>query len=228
MDADIRDDYLTWDHTESVTLQSVRNSGDMIDTVVEWVKRRKVTARDLATSGGALQGSDVRFLFPGALVLNGPPKPGDWVVDLKDNRFRVLTVDGQKYDSVGSAGNIGYATYVCGCRNLALHHDLSQTDVVIEEPAVNLDSKAVSLRTWVARFSGFRCKVQKLLDETAEERAIRGFKGQFAVYLETELAITADMRVRWSGAPAGYLEVLKYHPAAALDQLPMIDCEAVP
>jgi hypothetical protein len=221
MQLDLSQDWRAWDNLESATLQSRRNSGDMIDTILQ-AKRHKISTRELAASSGALQGGDVRFLLPAVLVLNGPPKPGDWILDLSENRFIVLAAEGRRRDRNGPT------TWACDCRNIAIAFDLADQGVIIEDAVMTLDPSGVEVRTWKTLYSAFKTKVQLLEQMTVEERAIRGFEGTYAVYLEQELAVTNKMRVKWLGALAGYLEIVKYHPASVLGTAPVIDCKACP
>jgi len=215
-------EWRTWDNTESVTWRSNRNSGNLTDTILDVVKRRSINFKEIAASGGAYVGGDVVFLIPAPFVINGPPKPGDDLFDLDENKYKVLSVTGQRRDATG------YQTWKCTCRNLAIAHDLADIGFEIQTPVMNLDQTGVEFRTWKVLYSGIKAKVQKLSEATADVFNIRGFKGTYAVYVEQEVTVSNKDRVTWSGAPAGYLEIVGYHPAASLDQLPIIDCEAVP
>jgi len=223
MQLDLADDWMQWDSLEPITLVSTRINGDAPDTVLQ-TKRRAITYREVAASGGAYVGGDVVFLFPAPLVLNGPPKPGDVLLDLEENRFTVLQEVGQRRDRAG------YQTHRVVTRNLAIAFDLRSLDVSIETPRLTNDEAGVELRTWATLYAAgsFRCKVQKIEDAVADERAIRGMKGAYKVYLDRELVVTNKDRVTWPAAPAKYLEIVKYTPAAGLGDLPVIDCEAVP
>ena len=222
MNVGFAQDYLTWTNTESVTWTSTRGTGSMVATILNNVKVRAVSQREIVPSNGAYAAGDVWFLLPAALLDNGPPKPGDWLATFDDARHIVLEVDGQRRDSVG-----GYSTWRCRGRNRAVAADLADS-ITIEESVLDLDPARVETRGWKRRYSGLIGKVQKLREAQAEAFRLRGFEGDYAVYLEQEANVDRTCRIPWSGALSGYLEVGGYHPAASLEQLPTIDAKAMP
>lgn len=223
MQLDFSRDWMVFDNLESVTLRSVRNSGDVVDTLLAGVLREEMTVRDVVNSRGAYAPGDCWFCLPAMLLKNGPPKPGDLLIDLADNAFTLLETPGRLRDGSGQ-----YQEYRCRGRNKVLAFDLADS-ITIQTPTYTLDSSGAEVRTpWMPLYIALKAKAIKLTDETADLFTVRGMKGTYQVLVEQEIAVTNKERVVWAGAPSGYLEILRYHPAANLENVPILDCEAMP
>ncbi|MBY0523430.1 MAG: hypothetical protein K2R98_08520 [Gemmataceae bacterium] len=223
MQLDLSQDYKSWDSIEPVTYRSVRKTGEMADGIPV-ARRRPVTFKEMTASGGAYQAGDVVWLLPTALlsVAIGTPKEADVVEDGDRCPWTVLTAQGQRRD------RNGYQTWKLTCRNLVVAYDL-QDLVTIERAYGVLDAAGVEVRTWQPLYQALPCRMQPLVGELADERAIRGTAVRYDVFLSRDVAVdvTRD-RVAWPAALGGYLEIKGYRNRERIDELPALECVLAP
>jgi head-tail adaptor len=228
MQLDLSQDYLSWDNTEAVQYASVRNTDTMYD-VIPMVRRRMLSAKELAASGGAYIGGDSAFLIPTPLLAallaqERQPKPGDQILDAGGQTWTVLGAQGQKQDRTA------YQTWKCVCRNLAIVYDL-QDLIDIQRATITYDAGGGKVKTWPSDGGGstpypsLPARVQLLTDEVVEERGMRGFRGTHAVIVSKQLSVTYEDRIKWGSV---YLDIVGYHNPERIDELPVIDAMLPP
>lgn len=232
-------DYLVWDNSEPVRIERARRGAPQLDATI--AKRRSLTQRELAASGGVYTGDDCVWLVPRALL---PPdwafEPADAVVpqppkDDASSRYVVLEANDQKWRN----------TWKLTCRNLVLNYRLRDT-VQIERAALSNDAAGAFVKAFpsdpvnpggVVLFANVPARVQLLTDEVRDERGLRGFAGDFAVVVGRQLpGVSNEDRVVWADTlglygPAGATRVFDikgYHDPQRIDQLPVLDCELRP
>lgn len=217
MQLNLSQEYKVWDNIESVQYQSTRKTGNALDSIPV-VKRRPLTVKERATSGGVYQGADAMFLVPVVLFNLGLPKPADVITDKDGNAFTVLDWTGQKRDSSG------YTTYKIHAVNLAIHYDLSDV-ITFERYVSTLDASKTELKTWRPLYSNVPCRVQRLDDEVGQERGIRGTATRYNIYLAQDLSLVTRDRAAWPAALGGYLEVRKLTNRQRIDELSLVEAE---
>ena len=221
---------MAWDNLQAVTYVSRRDGADMV-AVVENVKGHQVSVREAATSFGAYQAGDWRAnITRRHLPANiDDPKPGDYVVTADDQRWTVLTVDHRRRDKNGTQ------LFGVNARNLAVYYDLRDL-ITVQMPEMTLDAAGAMQKTWKAKYVNISAKVQKISETVAEERAIRGLKGTYQVFVDRELHLSNQERIAWTPKERGvdqphasaprFLEIVGYHNAERIDEIPVIDAEA--
>lgn len=230
-------DFLVWDNLETCTLVSRRSTGDMSDTIAS-VRRHQVTTKEAAASYGAYMDGDVFFYVARRRVSEaiGEPKIGDMVIDDEDNRFTVLAVDHRKRDKAQAQ------TFRLQGRNLSVVFDLRDL-ITIEVPVRTLDSSGVRTLVWATKYDFLPGRVQKLSEEVAEERGLRGFQAVYEVTVDREVTVTSEDRIKWipglvespggqattpHGEAAVYLDIRQYREAESLGSLPVIQAVVPP
>lgn len=231
MQLDFSDDALSWDQVESVSYEAARlapfplpgaavpnaNAPDF----VPWVKRRALTQRELAASGGVYTGRDVVWLLPSKFLSpTRVPKPGDVVVDKDQQRWTALEVGLNKWRN----------TWRLMCRNLSVALDLN--DVVnIERADITYDASGVPVKAFPTGlpplggrtlYAGLRARVQPVTDEIKDQRGIRGFESQFDVTVERDVDVTNEDRVWWP-ARGIYLDIRTVQRSRRIDELPYLE-----
>lgn len=215
MNVDFSNDWWSWDNTESGQYRSssgLSGPGDFIPVA----KRRKLTKKELAASGGVYTGLDRVWAIPAAMFGQGfVPKPADVWIDAKSNtRWTVLEAESKKQDT----------TWVLTCRDLVLAFGLTDA-IVIERATINYDSSGVAVKTFSPVYSGIPARVQPQHSDIVDERGIRGMKTVVQIIVGQEVSVTNEDRVTLAGV---HYEIRGYHNSARIDELPVIDCEVVP
>ncbi len=220
MDVDEFDDPAQqWDNTEPVTYTSTRKTGSMAASIAI-ARKRSVTLKEQAVSGGVYQGSDIVFLLPGKLLSPslGQLKEADVVTDRDGIAWTVLSAQGQR------RGLKGYAVWRLTCRALAIVYDLRDL-ATFERYMGVLDPAGIEVKAWrpVPNGAGVSCRVQRISDQQAEERGIRGNEVLYEIYLAAELDLTVKDRVNWPAALGGYLEVRSIKNRQRIDELSVVE-----
>lgn len=225
----VADDYLYGDAYERVTYTSTRRTGSQVASL-DYVRRRSLSAKELAASRGAYVGNDRKFIVPSAILPKGfVPKPADQIEDADGNPWTVLEADNTV---------LGSKWYLV-CRNPIIAFDLK--DVIdIQAPAISYDAQRTKLKAWPddatpggsVLYASLACRVQPLESAVVDELDVRGFKGTHAIYLSKQLTVDTawnENRVKWTvGALTFYLDVLDYKQADQIDQLPILDTRLQP
>ncbi|MDO8598440.1 MAG: hypothetical protein Q7R45_17660 [Sulfuricaulis sp.] len=237
LEEDILERLATLDNIESVTYTSRRKAaagGDMIATIPN-VLRHEVSVKEAGASGGAYASGDVVFHIHRADLPKSIAelKMGDWLADDREVRYTVLAVNRQRRDRKE------YQEFKVQARDLRIVFELEDV-ITIETPVVVQDSTGAEQVThWTRKYKDLPCRVQKIDETIAEERAIRGFQGNYTVTVDRELVVTDRDRIVLGtppGAFAGgesnrtpirYLEIRGYRAAEAITELPVIDCQEV-
>jgi hypothetical protein len=246
MQLDLSQDFDTIDDLEPIRYTSVRLSGSM-QAALPRCKRRALTRKELAASGGVYQANDVALLtswrqIQGLASQGREPKPGDTWQSGGDTpasgtggppaTYTVLEVTGGKRDGSGH-----YQTWRLTSRNLVLAFDLQDT-IDIQLPTIIYDAAGTAIRTWPENgagqtiYPGLAARVQLISDDTVDERGIRGFVGNYAVIVATQVpAVTMEARIRWPAVSktrpgidtVQYLDIKGVHNPSRIDELPVLD-----
>lgn len=221
---DFSQDYLQWVNTESVTLQNPPFPGGPKVTI-DVARRRALTYKELTASQGAYTSQDLALLVPTTLLPDGfRPKPGcKWIADGSDTEYTALEANPQKRDSSD------YQTWKLVSRNLALAYELADL-IDIERPTLTYDTAGALVKEWPPKkgevpYKSLLAKVQLQQEAMTDERLIRGFTGTHLVIVSKEIVIGPDDRIKWGSL---YLEIVGYHNAQRIDELPVIDAELRP
>lgn len=236
------DDYLSWDMTEAARLEVARRVAVPPDldpllatgpharpvppsknriVPLPVAKRRLLTKRELAASGGAYTGLDRAWLVPAAVLPQSfVIKPADVVVDVTGARWTALEAD------LGKGGQ----TWKLVCRNLTLAYDLSET-ITVERAQVVYDAAGVAVKLFPSGppptggevlYAGLLARVQLENQPEVDERGYRGSERRYDVIVAQELDVIREDRILLSDKVT-YLDILDYHQAQRIDQLPVIE-----
>ncbi len=221
---DMSTDYLVWDNVEPILFESTRKAATPILDAIAVAKVRVLTSRELLRSGGVYNGEDRKVIFPKKLLTTGlAPKEGDVSVRADGSRWTCLEVQFGKWDQ----------TWMLTSRNLVLAADLRDT-IDIQRAQISYDAAGAAVKTFPPTggsvpYRSLPARVQLLTDEVVDERGIRGFKGTHVIIVGKEVAVTPEDRVAWvSGGKTVLFDIVGYHDAQRIDELPKLDCELRP
>lgn len=248
---DMSADYLCWDNVSSVLYEQARAVPSIVDLpplfdgrtgapvpapsrnkplFVETAKRRNLTGRELAASGGVYVAGDQVYLIPAALLPSGfLPKPADVVIELPDDSADA--VPGTRWTVLNADQNKNRQTHKLTCRNLTLAYDLREL-VTIERPALSYDAAGVPVKAFpsdqsnpggVVLYDKLPARAQLITKDVADARGIRGLEGKYRVYVAQEVDVTAEDRVQLNNGL--YLDIVGYENAQRIDELPAIIAE---
>jgi hypothetical protein len=225
--AGLQSDFFVYDGLESVTFISQRNDGAMKDYVAS-AKRRALTTREQAASAGAYEAADVSWIVPDQFIRPGmTPKPGDVVIDSDQNRYTVLEVNSIKLRN----------DWRLITRNLSISYQLGHY-VDLQKAAVSYDRAGVEVQSYPedgggsVPYANLLCRVQLATEVEVDERLIRGFAGDYLIYLSQQIVFTADynrFRVRWvDRGITHFFDILGYKQAEQIAELPILECRIKP
>ena len=239
LEMDILERMSTDDNVETLQWTSRRRAaagGDQISSIAG-IRRHQVSVQESAQSFGAYAAGDIIFRGHRALMPKNmeEPKMGDWLLDDKEIRYTVIRFDRRRRDAKD------YQGFKLQARDLRIHYDLQDT-IQIETPvAAQTITGAGEVTNWETKYRDLACRVQKISEQTEEQRAILGFKGTYAIYLEREVVVTMRDRVNIGGpldnkrpafeggeslrTPARYLQIIGYRAAESITELPVIEAE---
>ncbi len=236
-------DWRVWDNVEAVTYEKAMRSVAPFDSdpllqkplpVVPFdpaavpdtgvyqsipvAKRRKLSVRELAVSGGAYTGRDRVWFIPRTFLADA--KPGDVVV-ADQERWTVME------EELGKFGQ----TWRLTTRDLTVSYDLR--DVVnIERPQITYDAAGAPIMLFPSGpapnggevlYPSLVCKVQPTTQEIAEERGIRGTAQSYDVIVSRQIAVCQYDRIAWTaGTQTVYLDILKLENPQSIMELPKI------
>ena len=220
--AGLATDYTVYDGLEPVTYQSTRNDGSMLDSYPSALRRALKTS-EAAASDGAYQAGDVVWIIPAAFVQPGMRlKPADAVIDSDQNRYTVLDATEQKKR----------ASWRLITRNLAIAFQLGHF-IDIQKASISYDAAGVEVQSYPedgggsVAYANLLCRVQEVTETETDERLIRGFQGEFVIYLSQQLNFTADFnryRVRHAkGGVVRYYDIVGYRNAEQIAELPVLE-----
>jgi hypothetical protein len=223
MQTDLSQEHQVWDQTLTVTYQSTRGAGSMVDTLGP-VKRRALSSRELAASGGAYTRNDCVLLVPAALLSPGfVPKPADtWRGEEDPNPFTVLEANQGRHD--GS----GYQIWRLVSRDPIIAFDL-RDQIDIERATLSYDASGTPVKAFPPAGGGvaypaLACRVQLTSEDIVDERLLHGFAGTHLIYVAREIVVTGEDRVKWvSGGRTYYLDIERYHNGRRIDELPILE-----
>jgi hypothetical protein len=247
---DFSDDWLCWDNVSQVRYEVARGVPSIVDVppafdghtgapqpqpsrnkplIVTVAKRRNLTARELAASGGVYRGDDQVYLLPDALMEGIIPKPADVIIELADGSAGAQP--GTRWTVLDAARNKNRQTHRLTCRDLVLAFDLRDS-ITIERPSLSYDAAGVPVKAFpsdttnaggVVLYSGLPARVQLITKDMAEQRGIRGLEGKYHVIVGQEVDVTQEDRVLL--ASGLYLDIVGYERAMRIDELPQLICE---
>ncbi len=243
-------DHLCWDNTSSVAYEqavavpSIADAAPLFDGTspapapppsrnrvlyVQTAKRRNLTSRELAASGGVYTSLDQVWLIPTAVLPRGHVcKAGDVVVEPD-------SLDASQPSTRWTVLEKGWGknrqTWRLTCRDLVLAYDLRDL-VTIERPAISYDAAGVPVKAFPSDpvnpggktlYAALPARAQLVSKDVAEQRGIRGLEGKYEVIVGQEVAVTQEDRVL---LPSGmYLDIVGYTQAMRIDELPRIVAE---
>ena len=213
-------EYLTWDNVEAITLEVSRKGGVYMSVAVPGAKRRALSLREMAASGGVYQAGDITWLIPAVLYPKSleAPKPADVVIDGDRNEYTVLSAQGQRRDATG------YQTYKLVCRNLRVAYLMQDLLTVESVVGTHLDTSGVEIKDFAPVVTGVPCRFQEIGNEVKDGRAIRGTERRFEIFLSRELDIDiARSRIPYSGVVGGALDITGYRSRMSITDLPTLE-----
>lgn len=184
-------DWKCWADRENVTLIAEKNSGDMsyaLSATGGAAKRRALTFKELAASGGVYTAQDMVWLVPSANLPAGVvPKMADRVRDSGANDWTVLEV----------ALNKLRCTYRLVTRNLVIALDLRDR-VDIWAPTNTQDDPGNRVPDYgqAPLYSQVPARVQPVGEEVVEAFGKRGLAKHYKCYLGRAVTVTAEYQVR--------------------------------
>lgn len=221
---DLSEDYRVWDNVEAVTVESARRGDPFalapvsanLPEHVAVAKRRAVTRREQAASGGAYTADDLVWLLPQAVLRPGLTfEPADVVVSREGSRWTVLEAGLNKWRQ----------TWRLVCRDLALAFDLDD-EIDVQRAAISYDAAGAAVKTFPpdggqTLYGRLRCRVQRRSEETVEERGIRGEQTTFDVIVARQVDLNpAEDRLLWREQ---YLDVVRVRNPELITELPVIE-----
>lgn len=209
------------DNLEPAWFEVSNRTGDAARVYLPVAKRRALTLKELAASGGVYTGRDKVWLFPQRRIpASLKPKPADVLIDTAGERWTVLDVQHGKWGQ----------TWRLTTRNRVIAEDLRDL-IQIERAQIEYDEAGVATKYFPPDTRGqtiyrdLPCRVQPQQSDIAEERGIRGFRTQYLIYVDREVSITNEDRILWEGQ---YLEIRGYRSSQLITDLPVISAEAAP
>lgn len=210
---DVSDDWPVWDNRAPVTFVSRRTAGDRSTILVDAVKRA-VGRAEVAASKGVYTRDDVNFSIPRALLPAGvEPKPRDAVVER----------DGTEWTVLRAALNGFRGAWVLTTRNLRIVEALHD-EVEVQQPRYVRDATGARRAAWATAQTVYG-RLQPVTAAVSEERGLRGLRVTHTLFLDREVEVSNEYRVKVAGR---VYEVRGYRNSHKIDQLPEMDVELVP
>lgn len=242
-------DYQSWDNTSAVLYEVARGVPSIADAAsrfdgrtpaptpapsrnltqyVPVAKRRNLTNRERAASGGVYTSLDQVWIIPAALLPGVLPKPADVVVETLDGSNGQLP--GTRWTVLETSLGKNRQTHRLTCRDLVLAYDLRDS-ITIERPAISYDAAGVPVKAFpsdaqpggVVLYADLPARIQLVSKEIAEQRGVRGLEGKYEVTVGQEVDVTSEDRIVLAGGM--YLDIVGYQNAQRIDELPKIIAE---
>lgn len=209
------DDYRSWDNTEPVTLTDVAAAGDT-DYDLKTAKRRALSFRELAASGGAYTAKDLVWLLPAKIVeaARAPePEPADRITDKTGDIWTILE----------GTLNTWKSYYRCVTRNLILAADLRTTLSVKRSTGTATDDAGGRVYSFSEVYNAIPCRFQEVGAEISDERGQRATLKRYSVWVDRRLYLTIEDQIL--DADGNIYELTGWHDADRIDQLQQLDCQ---
>lgn len=211
---DLSDDYLIWDNRETITYTAEKRSGDSA-YVIDDCKRRALTYRELAFSGGAYTSGDRAWLIPTAVIPDGiTPKIAD----------RVTDDDGAVWTVLEAALNTYQSWWRLLTRNIVLAADLREV-VTLSSPSTAQDAAGGRTPVYSTAVADLPAKILEgevtSEDQLGKRQAVR----RFTAWVGQRVYPAADWRLTDS---AGVVyQITGWRAADRHDVLQELDLEIV-
>lgn len=216
-----------WDRCEQISYEIARRSAPDV-FAVPIAKRRAVSIREQAASGGTYTGQDLKWHFKSRHAPQGfAAKPADVVVDAGGTRWTVLEVQSNVYRTLWSLTT----------RNLALSFGLADR-IDVERAALSYDASGAAVKTFPPHggrvlYAGVLARVQPETEDILDTRGIRGSAQSVRIIVAKQLLglDVAEDRVRWTDTATGqttYFDLVRYVSAKLITDLPVLEARQVP
>jgi hypothetical protein len=215
-----KNDWRVRDDVETVTHTSVRNSGNLLDTVPGCIVY-ELTSEEVAASNGAYEKEDVKWVVPGVCLLR-TPKLRDTITDEDGTVWTVGRTWFEKVDQ----------TWELTCRDLIIVNDLQQL-ITIEVPRVSQDNALGKVydAPWFAPPGNQDVpgRLQPIQADVADERGLHGLRVQYTAYVLRPLQVAnANGEMGRLVCNGVYYEIKGYRHPEEIWSLMEIDVERVP
>lgn len=176
-----RNEWTFWPNLEAVTLRESATSG-YTEHAITKAKRRAVTTREQAASGGVYLASDVVWLIPNELLPSGvEPKPADQIEDADGVQWTIIEIQPR-----GKFGN----TWRLVTRNLILAADLrSEADVL--RPSFAVDNAAQRAPVFAQVYADVPCRLQEVDHQIADVDGGSTDHREYMLYVGQRLVLRA-------------------------------------
>lgn len=240
-------DYRMWDNTSAVNYEQGRRTSSIVDLpplfdgmtgapkskpsagrkhFVPAAKRRNLTSREMAASGGAYTADDLVWLLPDVLFpANLPSAPGDTIIELADDSPDAQP--GTRWTVLEAGWGKNRQTRRLTCRDLVLSFQLRDL-ITIERPLLTQNASGAYLKQFpsdpgnpggVNLYTRLPARVQLISKDMALERGTKGLEGKYEIIVGHELDVTAEDRIVWGST---YLDIVGYTHAQRIDELPRV------
>lgn len=193
------------DGLEAVT---VRFPGSAGTTAVAHAKRRAISTREAAASGGRYTSTDVNWHLPISECPN-QPKLGSKIVDADGVWWTVLDV------MKCTRGT----RWKCASRALEIVAGLDTT-IRIQQARYSKSPSGAQVASYFDVVSGLKAKIQPVSATNARETGLDFTRRQFRIVVSKEVAIDNTMRV--VGSDGTVYQIDGYEQTERLDVLPVI------
>lgn len=211
---DLSDDYLIWDNRETITYTVEKRAGDVAHTIDD-CKRRALTYRELAFSGGAYTSGDRAWLIPTVKLPAGvTPKIADRVTDGGGTAWTVLD----------AALNTFQSWWRLTTRNIVLAADLREL-VTLSSPSAVQDAAGGRTPVYASAVSNLPAKI--LEGEVTAEASLgkRQAVRRFTAWVGQRVYPAADWRL--TDAAGVVYQITGWRAADRFDVLQELDLEIV-
>ena len=198
----------TVDGLEAVTIKYPGTAGT---TSVTHAKRRQVSTREAAASGGRYTTSDVSWHLPQTEATTRP-KLGSKIVDSDSVYWTVLSVD----DATRST------RWRCVSRALAIVAGLD-TYVTVQRARYSKGQSGAAQPTWKEFAAGVKARIQPEGGDATVLAGAKIFDRRFRITLETEVAV--DQACRIIGSDGAIYNVKSTQNPQAIDELFVVMAE---
>ncbi len=146
--------------------------------------RRGVARREAQASEGRYTAADAAWHLPAA-DLDGPPRPGDVIVDAAGRRWTVLSTSESQVT----------CRYRCISRDLAIAHGLDAF-VDVEEAQYAKGPDGADAVAWRPSRTGLRARIQPVARSVEETRERLMTRTSYRIHLADDLALGHRHRIR--------------------------------
>lgn len=210
---DLSGDWRVWDNRESITYVVESRSGDTSHSVAD-CKRRALTFRELATSGGAYTAGDRAWLIPVQRLPSGvTPKIAD----------RVLDAGGTAWTVLDAGLNTWQTWWRLTTRNIVLAAGLTE-DLTLWQPTNGQDDAGVRQPTYTLAATVVG-RVQEVEASAQEQMGKRQTVRRFQAWVGQRVYPSVDWQLR--DAAGQVYQIAAWRGADRWDVLQELDLEIV-